>query len=174
MNVEKWDDWSLCQGPQSSGAVLYRWLILWEWVHQGEIGFPAVLAWISRRPWRMKQGWNRLYYFTFILVEMKSCFFLLFQHQLQQLRWPDNDTSSIKLGHLSEMRSLRVGSTASQKSDELRGPPWWESSFDLMTWVDFTKAFESVDHLTLIGKLKNLNIVDHIIQWVVAFLTDIN
>ena len=40
--------------------------------------------------------------------------------------------------------------------------------------VDFTKAFDSVEHLTLIVKLKNLNIADHIIQWVVAFLTDRN
>ena len=39
---------------------------------------------------------------------------------------------------------------------------------------DFTKAFGSVDHLTLIVKLKNLNIADHIIQLVVAFLTDTN
>ena len=38
--------------------------------------------------------------------------------------------------------------------------------------IDFTKAFDSVDHLTLIVKLKNLNIADNIIQWVVVFLTD--
>ena len=40
--------------------------------------------------------------------------------------------------------------------------------------LDFTKAFDSVDHLTLIVKLKNLNIADSIIQLAVAFLTDIN
>ena len=40
--------------------------------------------------------------------------------------------------------------------------------------IDFTKAFDSVDHLTLIVKLKNLNIADNIIQWMIAFLTDRN
>ena len=40
--------------------------------------------------------------------------------------------------------------------------------------IDFTKAFDSVDHLTLIVNLTNLNIADNIIQWVVAFLTDRN
>ena len=40
--------------------------------------------------------------------------------------------------------------------------------------VDFTKAFDLVDHLTLIGKLNNLNIADHIIQWVIAILNDRN
>ena len=51
----------------------------------------------------------------------------------------------------------------------------WESvrSF-IRGLIDFTKAFNSVDHLTLIVKLKNLNIVDNIIPWVVAFLTDRN
>ena len=34
---------------------------------------------------------------------------------------------------------------------------------------DFSKAFDSVDHLTLIQKLKVLNIADNIIQWVVSF-----
>ena len=37
-----------------------------------------------------------------------------------------------------------------------------------------SKAFDSVDHITMIVKLKNLNIADNIIQWVVAFLTDRN
>ena len=40
--------------------------------------------------------------------------------------------------------------------------------------INFTKAFDSVDHPTLNGKLKNLNIADHIIQWMVQFLTDTN
>ena len=40
--------------------------------------------------------------------------------------------------------------------------------------IDFTMAFDSVDHLTLIGKLQNLNIADRIIQWVVTFLTAIS
>ena len=40
--------------------------------------------------------------------------------------------------------------------------------------IDFTKAFDSVDHLTLIVNLKNLNIADNINRWVVAFLTDRN
>ena len=40
--------------------------------------------------------------------------------------------------------------------------------------IDFTKAFDSVDHLTLIVKLKDRNIADNIIQWVVEFLTDRN
>ena len=40
--------------------------------------------------------------------------------------------------------------------------------------IDFSKAFDSVDHLTLVSKLKALNIADNIIQWVVQFLTDGN
>ena len=40
--------------------------------------------------------------------------------------------------------------------------------------IDFTKALDSIDHLTLIVKLKNHNIADNIIQWMVAFLTDRN
>ena len=40
--------------------------------------------------------------------------------------------------------------------------------------IDFSKAFDSVDYLTLINKLKALNIADNIIQWVVQFLTDKN
>ena len=40
--------------------------------------------------------------------------------------------------------------------------------------IDFSNAFDSVDHLILIVKLKNLNITDNIMQWVVAFLTDRN
>ena len=40
--------------------------------------------------------------------------------------------------------------------------------------IDLTKAFDSVDHLTLIVKLKNFNIADNIIQWMVAFLTGRN
>ena len=40
--------------------------------------------------------------------------------------------------------------------------------------IDFSKAFDSVDHLTLVSKLKALNIADNIIQWVVQFLTDRN
>ena len=40
--------------------------------------------------------------------------------------------------------------------------------------IDFSKAFDSVDHLTLVNKLKALNIADNIIQWVVRFLTDRN
>ena len=37
--------------------------------------------------------------------------------------------------------------------------------------IDFPKAFDSVDHIILINKLKSLNISD-VIQWVVSFLTD--
>ena len=40
--------------------------------------------------------------------------------------------------------------------------------------IDFSKTFDSVDHLTLVSKLKALNIADNIIQWVVQFLTDRN
>ena len=40
--------------------------------------------------------------------------------------------------------------------------------------IYFTKAFDSVDHLTLIVILKNIKIADNIIQWVSAFLTDRN
>ena len=40
--------------------------------------------------------------------------------------------------------------------------------------IDFSKAFDSVDHLTLIQKLKVLNSADNIIQWVMSFLTDRN
>ena len=49
-----------------------------------------------------------------------------------------------------------------------------ENKYARCLLVYFTKAFDSVDYLTLIGKLKNLNIADHIIQWVIAFLTDRN
>ena len=38
----------------------------------------------------------------------------------------------------------------------------------------YTKAVDSVEHLTLVSKLKALNISDNIIQWVVQFLTDRN
>ena len=40
--------------------------------------------------------------------------------------------------------------------------------------IDLSKAFDSVDHLTLIEKLKVLNIADNIIQLVVSFLNDRN
>ena len=40
--------------------------------------------------------------------------------------------------------------------------------------IDFSKAFDSIDNLTLVSKLKALNIADNIIQWVVQFLTDRN
>ena len=39
---------------------------------------------------------------------------------------------------------------------------------------NFSKAFDLVDHPTLIQKLKALNIADNIIQWVMSFLTDCN
>ena len=32
--------------------------------------------------------------------------------------------------------------------------------------IDFSKAFDYVDHLTLVNKLKALNIADNIIEWV--------
>ena len=38
--------------------------------------------------------------------------------------------------------------------------------------IDFSKAFDSVDHLVLINKLKMYNIADNIIKWIVSFLTD--
>ena len=38
--------------------------------------------------------------------------------------------------------------------------------------VDFSKAFDSVDHCKLINKLKGYNIADNVIQWVVSFLSD--
>ena len=38
--------------------------------------------------------------------------------------------------------------------------------------IDFSKAFDSVDHIILINKLKSLQILDNVIQWVVSFLTD--
>ena len=40
--------------------------------------------------------------------------------------------------------------------------------------IDFSKVFDSVNHLTLVSKLKALNIADNIIQRVVQFLTDMN
>ena len=40
--------------------------------------------------------------------------------------------------------------------------------------IDFSKAFDSVDHLIVINKLKALNIADNIVQLVVSFLTDRN
>ena len=38
--------------------------------------------------------------------------------------------------------------------------------------IDFAKAFDSVNHLIAISKLKALNIADNIIHWVASFLTD--
>ena len=38
--------------------------------------------------------------------------------------------------------------------------------------VDFSKAFDSVDHLVFVKKLKRYNIADNIIDWIVSFLTD--
>ena len=38
--------------------------------------------------------------------------------------------------------------------------------------IDFYKAFDSVDHVILINKLKLLNLPDNIIKWLVWFLTD--
>ena len=38
--------------------------------------------------------------------------------------------------------------------------------------IDFSKAFDSVDHIIFINKLKLLNISDNVIQWVVSFLKD--
>ena len=49
-----------------------------------------------------------------------------------------------------------------------------ENTYVRCLLIELTKAFDSVDHLTLIVKLKNLNIADNIMQWVVAFLTDRN
>ena len=38
--------------------------------------------------------------------------------------------------------------------------------------INFSKAFDSVDHIILINKLKSLKISDNVIQWVVSFLTN--
>ena len=38
--------------------------------------------------------------------------------------------------------------------------------------IDFSKAFDSVDHFIIINKLKAFNIADNIIRWVASFLTD--
>ena len=38
--------------------------------------------------------------------------------------------------------------------------------------IDCSKAFDSVDHIILINKLKSLNLSDNVIQRVVSFLTD--
>ena len=38
--------------------------------------------------------------------------------------------------------------------------------------IDFSKAFDTVNHLLLVSKLKLLQLPDNIIQWVVSFLTD--
>ena len=48
--------------------------------------------------------------------------------------------------------------------------PNWHVPTTLL--IDFSKAFDSVDHIILINKLKSLNISDNVIQWVVSFLTD--
>ena len=40
--------------------------------------------------------------------------------------------------------------------------------------IDFSKLFDSVDHLAIIQKLKVLNISDNILHWEVSFLTDRN
>ena len=37
--------------------------------------------------------------------------------------------------------------------------------------IDFSKSFDSADHLIVINKLKALNISDNIIHWVVSFLS---
>ena len=57
--------------------------------------------------------------------------------------------------------------------------PWcWQHHRERMyvrcLLIDFSKAFDSFDHLIVINKLKALNIADNIIQWVVSFLTDMN
>ena len=38
--------------------------------------------------------------------------------------------------------------------------------------VNFSKAFDSVDHCKLIDELKGYNIADNVIQWTVSFLSD--
>ena len=38
--------------------------------------------------------------------------------------------------------------------------------------IDFSKAFDSVDHIILINKLKSFNISHNVIQWIVSFLMD--
>ena len=38
--------------------------------------------------------------------------------------------------------------------------------------IDFSKAFDFVNHLLLVSKLKLLKLPANIIQWVVSFLTD--
>ena len=43
-----------------------------------------------------------------------------------------------------------------------------------MLTINFSKAFDTVDHLIVINKLKALNIADNIVQWIVSFLTDRN
>ena len=40
--------------------------------------------------------------------------------------------------------------------------------------IDFSKAFDSVDHLNLVSKLKALNMAENTIQWMVQFVTDRN
>ena len=40
--------------------------------------------------------------------------------------------------------------------------------------IDFSRAFHSVDHLTLVSKLKALDIADNIMQCIVQFSTDRN
>lgn len=39
-------------------------------------------------------------------------------------------------------------------------------------FFDFSKAFDRVDHLTLIGKLKKLNFSDSTLTWIYSYLTD--
>ena len=38
--------------------------------------------------------------------------------------------------------------------------------------INFSKAFDSVDHIIFINKLKSVKISDNVIQWVVSFLTN--
>ena len=38
--------------------------------------------------------------------------------------------------------------------------------------IDFSKAFDSINHLLLVSKLKLLKLPDNIIRWVVSFVTD--
>ena len=47
-----------------------------------------------------------------------------------------------------------------------------ENNYVRCLLIDFSKAFDSVNHILLVSKLKLLNLPENIIQWVVLFLID--
>ena len=38
--------------------------------------------------------------------------------------------------------------------------------------IDFSRAFDVINHVILLDKLSKLNLPDYIVNWIVSFLTD--